>query len=70
MGIEWRDISTAPTKGRIPLWMWRDNGYPMDFPQAVFADTWWTTGFSHGIKPTHWMFRTNGHRPEPPTGHL
>lgn len=48
----WQPIDTAPTKGRIPILLWRDG---MDFPQTAFANTWWTAGFSAGIKPTHWM---------------
>ena len=49
----WQPIETAPTSGRVALWMWNKN---YETPQECFSNTWWTSGFSHGLKPTHWMY--------------
>ncbi len=61
----WEPIETAPTTGRQAIWLWRPD---MDMPQKAWSDTWWVAGFSAGLKPTHWMWRSDvlQGRPEPP----
>ncbi len=49
---EWQPIETAPRKGRQAIYIWGPNYRE---PQKVYADSWWTCGFSVETKPTHWQ---------------
>lgn len=49
-------IETCPRTGRKSIWLWREG---MDQPNLAFANTWWYSGFSHGMKPTHWKMVTD-----------
>lgn len=53
----WLPIETCPTAGRDLILLLFSGS---KFPQVAFSNTWWTAGFSHEYKPTHWM-------PIPPT---
>jgi len=49
--MQWQSIDTAPTTGRQLFLLFRVGG----FPYLAYSDTWWSCGFSAGMRPTHWL---------------
>lgn len=52
--MNWRPIKSAPTIGRIPIWL---KIVGRKEPQEAFSDTWWIGGWSVECTPTHWKPR-------------